>query len=96
LLGIFRQTMSKDGAVHDRIHAVAFTIDDKVYAGNATDSHIILYVRLLRDNLVPVETLNTWTSDDKNHGFVTASGEFVDRVEAFKRFGVARSQDLTV
>jgi hypothetical protein len=79
---------------HDRVRAVAFRIEDKVYEGRAGASHIALYTSLLLLKQVPADTLDVWTSDEKNHGFVTEKGEFIDRPEVFRRFGAARSQDL--
>ena len=86
--------MITDGAGHDKVRAVAFTIEGKVYVGTARESHLMLYLRLLQDILVPADTLDAWTSDDNNHGFVTEKGDFINRAEAFKRFGTTRSQDL--
>ena len=86
--------MINDGAGLDKVHAVAFTIQGKVYVGTPRESHIMLYLRLLRDILVPAETLDAWTGDDNNHGFVTEKGDFINRAEALKRFGATRSQDL--
>jgi hypothetical protein len=86
--------MINDGAGLDKVRAVAFTIDGKVYVGKAGESHITLYLRLLQDILVPAVTLDVWTSDDNNHGFVTDRGDFINRAEAFRRFGTTRSQDL--
>jgi len=80
--------------IHDKVRAVAFKIDDKVYEGNAGSSHITLYASLLHQKRVPADTLDTWTSVEKNHGFVTEKGEFLDRPEVFRRFGATRSQDL--
>jgi len=79
---------------YDKVRAVAFQIEDKVYEGNSGASHITLYTSLLLDKRVPADTLDTWTSDEKNHGFVTEKGEFLDRPQVFRRFGAARSQDL--
>lgn len=86
--------MINDGADHDKVRAVAFTIEGKVYVGIPRESHIMLYLRLLRDILVPADTLDAWTGDDNNHGFVTEKGDFINRAEALKRFGITRSQDL--
>jgi hypothetical protein len=86
--------MIDNGAGLDKVRAVAFTIEDKVYVGKAGESHITLYLRLLQDILVPADTLDAWTGDDKNHGFVTERGDFINRAEAFRRFGTTRSQDL--
>ena len=86
--------MINDRAGHDKVRAVAFTIEGKVYAGKANESHIALYLRLLQDILVPADTLDAWTSDDRNHGFVTERGDYINRNEAFRRFGTTRSQDL--
>ena len=86
--------MVNDEAGHDKVRAVAFTIQDKVYVGTTNESHVTLYLRLLHEILVPAHTLDAWTSDDKNNGFVTVKGEFISRDEAFERFGAARSQDL--
>ena len=86
--------MSNDQAGQDKLCAVAFTIEDKVFVGTASESHILLYLRLLQDILVPADTLDAWTSDDKNHGFVTDKGDFINRAEALRRFGATRSQDL--
>ena len=83
-----------DDPIHYRVRAVAFKIEDKVYAGNSGESHIMLYTSLLLGKRVPAVTLDTWTSDEKNHGFVTEKGEFLGRPEVLRRFGVARSQDL--
>ena len=79
---------------YDKVRAVAFKIEDIVYEGNSGASHITLYTSLLLDKRVPADTLDAWTSDEKNHGFVTEKGEFLDRPEVFRRFGAARSQDL--
>ena len=79
---------------HDKVRAVAFKIADRVYEGNAGASHSVLYASLLVQKQVPADTLDTWTSDEKNHGFVTERGEFIDRLEVFRRFGATRSQDL--
>ena len=78
----------------DKVRAVAFRIEDKVYEGASGASHITLYASLLRDKRVPANTLDTWTSNEKNHGFVTEKGEFLDRLEVFRRFAAARSQAL--
>ena len=86
--------MMNDGAGHDKVRAVAFTIEDKVYVGTASESHILLYLRLRQSIQVPADTLDAWTSDDRNHGFVTEKGDFINRAEALRRFGAARSQDL--
>lgn len=86
--------MTRAGARHDKVRAVAFTIEDKVWVGTARETHSLLYRRLRQRNLVPADTLDSWTSNDQNHGFVTHGGEFVDRAEAFRRFGAMRSQDL--
>jgi hypothetical protein len=86
--------MPKARASRGQVRAVAFTIEDKVYAGAVGESHLTLYLRLLQDKRVPAATLDAWTNDDKNHGFVTHAGEFLDRAEAFRRFGTKRSQDL--
>ena len=86
--------MITDGAACDKVHAVAFIIEDHVYVGKAGESHIALYLRLLQDLPVTVDALDAWTGDDKNHGFVTENGDFINRVEAFRRFGTTRSQDL--
>ena len=80
--------------VPDRVRAVAFKIEGKVYEGNTGASHISLYTALLHLKRVPADTLDMWTSDEKNHGFVTEKGEFLDRPEVFRRFGASRSQDL--
>ena len=82
------------GPASDKVRAVAFRIEDRVYAGCSGASHISLYNALLTENQVPVTTLDTWTSDEKNHGFVTEKGEFLGRGEVFQRFGASRSQDL--
>ena len=86
--------MINDETVYDKVQAVAFTIEDKVYVGAANENHIKLYLRLLQEIMVPAHTLDEWTSDEKNNGFVTVKGDFITRDEAFERFGVARSQDL--
>jgi hypothetical protein len=86
--------MGNDGAGHDKVRAVAFAIEDKVYVGTAGESHCRLYRRLLHSRRVPANTLDIWTSNDQNHGFVTEKGTFLDRAEAFRRFGIARSQEL--
>ena len=65
-----------------------------MYEGDSGASHIALYTSLLVHKRVHADTLATWTSDEKNHGFVTEKGEFLNRPEVFRRFGVARSQDL--
>ena len=88
--------MINDGAGHDKVRAVAFTIEDKVFVGTASESHILLYLRLLQDTVVPADTLDAWTSDDQNHGFITEKGDFINRAEALQRFGTMRSQDLKV
>ena len=88
-----RTTLPAEPA-HDKVRAVAFKIEDKVYEGNSGASHTSLYTFLLLHNRVPADTLDTWTSDEKNHGFVTEKGEFLDRPEVFRRFAAARSQDL--
>ena len=31
---------------------------------------------------------------EKDHGFITRAGEFLDRSQALERFGVSRSQDM--
>lgn len=77
-----------------KMRAVAFKIEDKVYEGRAGANHITLYTSLLRDRRVSPDTLDAWIGDEKNHGFVTVKGEFLDRLEVFKRFGAFRSQDL--
>ena len=51
-------------------------------------------IALLGRKHLPVDTLDTWTSDEKNHGFVTENGEFLDRPEVFRRFGATQSEDL--
>lgn len=79
---------------YDKVRAVAFKIEDKVYEGHAGASHSTLYISLLLDKRVSADTLDTWTSYENNHGFVTEKGEFLDRPEVFRRFGAARSQDL--
>ena len=76
------------------MRAVAFKIEDKVYEGNPGGSHLALYTSLLFHKRVPADTLDAWTSHEKNHGFVTENGEFLDRQEVFRRFGADRSQDL--
>ena len=78
----------------DKVRAVAFKIEDKVYEGGSGASHSTLYNFLLLHKRVPADTLDTWTSVEKNHGFVTEKGVFLDRSEVFRRFGAARSQDL--
>ena len=78
----------------DKVRAVAFKIEDKIYEGNSGASHSTLYTSLRLDKRVPVGTLDTWTSDERNNGFVTEKGEFLDRSEIFRRFGASRSQDL--
>ena len=88
------QTTVPAEATHDKVRAVAFRIEDKVYEGNSGASHITLYTSLLLDKRVSADTLNAWTSDERNHGFVTVKGEFLGRPEVFRRFGAARSQDL--
>jgi len=77
-----------------KMRAVAFRIEDKVYEGHAGASHSTLYNTLLRNKRVSADTLDAWISVEKNHGFVTESGEFLDRSEVFRRCGAARSQDL--
>ena len=77
-----------------KVRAVAFKIEDKVYEGSLGASHITLYSALLRLKKVPAHTLDKWTSDEMNHGFVTEQGEFLPRAEVLRRCGVARSQDL--
>ena len=78
----------------DKVRAVAFKIEEKVYEGSAGASHLSLYNYLLLHKRMSVSTLDAWTSIEKNHGFVTEKGEFLDRAEAFRRFDAARSQDL--
>lgn len=78
----------------DKVRAVAFAIAGQVYAGRGTESHTMLYLRLLRDNLMPATTLDAWTSEESSHGFVTEQGKFLDRPAAFARFGTTRSEDL--
>ena len=78
----------------DRVRAVAFKIEDKVYEGSSGASHVTLYTSLLLQKRVPTHTLDTWTRDEKNHGFVTEKGEFLGRPEVLRRFGAAQSQDL--
>jgi hypothetical protein len=82
------------GPASDKVRAVAFRIEDRVYEGCSGASHISLYNALLIEKQVPVATLDTWTSDEENHGFVTEKGEFLGRIEVFQRFGASRSQDL--
>lgn len=77
-----------------KMRAVAFKIEDKVYEGHAGASHSTLYNTLLRNKRVSADTLDAWISVETNHGFVTESGEFLDRSEVFRRCGAARSQDL--
>ena len=79
---------------HDKVRAVAFKIEDRVYEGATGASHISLYSALLLQQRVPAHTLDAWTSDERNHGFVTEKGEFLDRAEVFRRYGAALSQDL--
>ena len=86
--------MITDRVALDKVRAVAFIIEGRVHVGRAGESHIRLYLRLLQDTMVPVETLDAWTGDDKNHGFVTMNGDFINRAEAFRRFGTTRSQEL--
>jgi len=76
------------------MRAVAFKIEDVVYEGHSGASHVALYASLRMHKRIPAVTLDIWTSDERNHGFVTETGEFLDRSEAFRRFGAARSQDL--
>ena len=78
----------------DKMRAVAFRIEDKVYEGSSKATHLTLYTTLLVAKLVPAHTLDIWTSDEKNHGFVTEKGEFLDRLEVFRRFGASQSQEL--
>jgi hypothetical protein len=78
----------------DKVRAVAFRIGDRVYEGSAGASHVELYVSLLRQRRVPAPTLEAWTSDERNHGFVTEKGVFINRPEILRRCGAARSQDL--
>ena len=88
------RTGAPAGPAGDKVRAVAFRIEDKVYEGASGASHGTLYISLQRLKQMPPETLDTWTSDEKNHGFVTERGEFLDRPEVFRRFGADRSQDL--
>lgn len=78
-----------------QVRAVAFKIEDTVYEGKPGETHGALYKHLWRDRIVSERTLDVWTACEEDHGFVTRTGEFLDRVEAFRRFGIARSQDLT-
>ncbi len=78
----------------DKVRAVAFRIEDKVYEGGSGASHVTLYSALLLEKRVSAHTLDAWTSDEKNHGFVTVKGKFLARLEVFRQFGVSRSQDL--
>lgn len=82
------------GISYVRVRAVAFRSEDKVYEGNAGASHITLCASVLHQKQVPVHTLDGWSSDEKNHGFVTKKGEFWERAEVLRRFGAARSQTL--
>jgi hypothetical protein len=88
------QTTAPVEPVHPKVRAVAFRIGDTVYEGDPKGSHLTLYTYLLRKKRVPAHMLDFWTSDERNHGFVTENGEFLDRREAFRQFGAARSQDL--
>jgi hypothetical protein len=78
----------------DKVRAVAFKIEDKVYEGSSGASHVNLYTFLLRHKRVPAHTLDAWTSDERNHGFVTEKGKFLDRPEVFRLFGADQSQAL--
>ena len=78
-----------------QVRAVAFRIEDNVYEGRPGETHGTLYTRLLLDRLVPAKRLDFWTAYEEDHGFVTKTGEFLNRAEAFKRFGITRSQDLS-
>ncbi|NQU09835.1 hypothetical protein HQ590_03520 [bacterium] len=86
--------VTNEAVAPDKVRAVAFAIEDKVYAGRTNESHTMLYLRLLRENLVSASTLDTWTGEESSHGFVTETGEFLDRPTAFARFGTTRSEDL--
>ena len=88
------QTTPPAESTCDKVRAVAFKIEDKVYEGTSGASHITLYTDLLLRKRIPAATLDIWTSDEKNHGFVTEKGEFIDRREVFRRLGADQSQDL--
>ncbi len=77
---------------NDKVRAVAFKIEDKVYEGSSGASHITLYASLLVNKRVPADTLAIWTRDEKNHGFVTEKGEFIGRSEVFRRMSAAYGQ----
>ena len=77
-----------------QVRAVAFRVEDNVYEGRTGETHGTLYMRLLLDRLVPAKRLNLWTAHEENHGFVTKTGKFLNRAEAFKRFGITHSQEL--
>jgi hypothetical protein len=83
------------GPARAQVRAVAFKIKNNVYEGRTGETHGTLYTRLLLDRLVPAKRLDLWTAHEEDHGFVTKTGEFLSRAEAFKRFGITHSQDLT-
>ena len=78
----------------EKVRAVAFRIEGKVYEGRSGASHATLYISLLREKRVAAHAIEIWTSSEKNHGFVTENGEFLDRSEVMSRFGADRSEDL--
>lgn len=78
----------------DKVRAVAFKINDRIFEGNTGESHCALYLSLLRSKQVPSKMLDLWTHNETNHGFVTESGVFLNRPEVFRRFGTDRSESL--
>jgi len=76
------------------VYAVAFRIGAEVYAGTPRQSHIGLYMSLRLGGRVSADMLEISTRDERNNGFVTQEGAFLNRAEALRRFGAACSQNL--